>query len=274
MEKMKDLKGLLRHEIEDLYSVEEQIIAALPLMIEKADNPTLKTALEEHLEVTKEQKKRLDQIQKQLGPQERGKKGFLSGLLSGKHECKGMKGIIEEGNKIMAEDLSPEVMDAAIVAAAQKVEHYEICGYGTARSYARELGLTKIQQLLQQTLDEEYEADDLLTVLAESSINEEAEDARASGRRSSAEKVRKEEMEMEPVSSKRNSSTGARSGSESSRSRRGGSSPKKSASASRGNSANGRSSSAGNNRSSSGSRGNSSNGRGSSARGNSSRGGR
>ena len=110
----------------------------------------------------------------------------------------------------MGEDMSPEVLDAAIIASAQKVEHYEICGYGTARSFARELGLTKVTELLQETLDEEYEADDLLTILAESSINEEAEitadSASGSTGRKSGERVSRSERELEPVSNRRTSS--------------------------------------------------------------------
>ena len=211
MEKMNDLKDLLRHEIEDLYTAEEQIIEALPLMIENANNPTLKNSLSEHLKVTEMQKKRLDQVRKLLGSNDdKEKKGFFSGLFGGKQECKAMKGIIEEGNKIMGEDMSPEVLDAAIIASAQKVEHYEICGYGTARSFARELGLTKVTELLQETLDEEYEADDLLTILAESSINEEAEitadSASGSTGRKSGERVSRSERELEPVSNRRTSS--------------------------------------------------------------------
>lgn len=210
MEKMNDLKDLLRHEIEDLYSAEEQIIKALPSMIEKANNATLKNSLAEHLEVTQGQKKRLDQVQKLMGEKSERKKGLFAGLFGGKHECKAMKGIIDEANAIMAEDMNPEVMDAAIIASAQKVEHYEITSYGTARSFARELGLTKVQELLQATLDEEYEADNLLTVLAESSINQEAETADeapgSSNRRTVSERSRTEELE--PVSNKRSNSSG------------------------------------------------------------------
>ncbi len=221
MEKMNDLKDLLRHEIEDLYSAEEQIIKALPLMIEKANNATLKNSLAEHLEVTHGQKKRLDQVQKLMGEKKSGeKKGLFSGLFGGKHECKAMKGIIEEANTVMAEDMNPEVMDAAIIASAQKVEHYEITSYGTARSFARELGLTKVQELLQATLDEEYEADNLLTVLAESSINEEAETAdeasASNNRRTASERSRA--AEMEPVSNKRSSASGRSSSGSSERS--------------------------------------------------------
>jgi hypothetical protein len=136
------------------------------------------------------------------------KKGILGGIFgSGKQECKGMKGIIEEGEKMMSADISPEALDAAIIASAQKVEHYEICGYGTARTFARELGLEQVTKQLEQTLNEEYEADDLLTSLAIMGVNERAENsgttnASASSRGRSAGRVRENanrEMEMEPV---------------------------------------------------------------------------
>jgi ferritin-like metal-binding protein YciE len=221
MEKMNDLRDLLKHEIDDLYSVEEQIIGALPKMIEKANNKTLKNSLSEHLAITEEHKTRLDKIRDMLDKnveQEEEKKGFLSGLFGGNHVCKGMKGIIEEGNKVMGEDMTPEVLDAAIIACAQKVEHYEICGYGTARTYARELKLEQVAKMLEQTLAEEYEADDKLTELAISRVNLKAEttggksgDSSASGsnQRSttpSRERVSTKEEEMEPVGS-RSSST-------------------------------------------------------------------
>lgn len=127
-----------------------------------------------------------------------------------------MKGIIEEGEKIMSSDISPEALDAAIIASAQKVEHYEICGYGTARTFAKELGMEQVARQLQQTLNEEYEADDLLTSLALMGINEEAETMRrsspsASSRGRSSGKVKEKtnlEMEMEPVSSTRTRSSG------------------------------------------------------------------
>lgn len=221
MEKMKDLRDLLNHEIEDLYSAEEQIIVALPLMIDKAENRNLKNSLSQHLKITKQQKTRLEKVQKSLekGSQEEKKKGILEKLFGGgKHHCKGMAGIIEEGNKIMNADISPEARDAAIIAAAQKVEHYEICGYGTAKSYAEELGLKDVAKQLEQTLHEEYEADLLLTQLAEERVNKEAEtpsgEKAASGsssERSSGrvkEKAGKEEMEMEPVGSNRSRNSG------------------------------------------------------------------
>jgi Uncharacterized protein conserved in bacteria len=218
MEKMNDLKDLLKHEIQDLYSVEEQIIAALPTMIDKANNISLKNALAEHLRITEEQKNRLDKILKMMHEKQEEKKGFLSGIFGGgKQVCKGMEGIIAEGNKMMNEEMEPRVMDAVIIACAQKVEHYEICGYGTARTYARELKLNKIVPLLEETLNEEYQADELLTLLAEGGLNQEAESNRkgepqrtTAESRTNTEKSRvKNEREMEPVSDRgRNSSSG------------------------------------------------------------------
>lgn len=221
MEKMNDLRDLLKHEIEDLQSVEDQIIEALPKMIDKANNPDLKKALSEHLNVTRQHKSRLEKIMKNIGSEDEGsngkKKGILGGIFGGgKQVCKGMKGIIEEGEKIMGSDISTEALDAAIIASAQKVEHYEICGYGTARTFARELGMEQVARQLEQTLNEEYEADDLLTSLAVMGVNEEAEkpngtSASASSRGRSAGRVREtanKEMEMEPVNSARSRSAG------------------------------------------------------------------
>lgn len=221
MEKMNDLRDLLKHEIEDLQSVEDQILEALPKMIEKANHPDLKQALSEHLKITEQHKSRLEKIMENIQPASEGsngkKKGILGGIFGGgKHECKGMKGIIEEGEKIMNMDISPEALDAAIIASAQKVEHYEICGYGTARTFARELGMEQVARQLEQTLNEEYEADDILTNLAVLGVNEEAEaagegSASASSRGRSAGRVKEKankEMEMEPVSSSRTRSSG------------------------------------------------------------------
>ena len=184
MEKMKDLKDLLIHEVQDLYSAEEQIIEALPLMIEKAKDSKLVKALKDHLKVTEKQKARLDEVRQLLNTdeddqsEEGSKKGFFGGFFGGrssKQVCLGMQGLIQEGEKVLGEDMSPEVLDAAIIACAQKIEHYEICGYGTARAYARELNLGKVAERLEETLDEEYEADDLLTDLAVGGLNEDAE---------------------------------------------------------------------------------------------------
>ncbi|MDB5232965.1 MAG: hypothetical protein JWN76_3770 [Chitinophagaceae bacterium] len=194
MEKMNDLRMLLQHELEDLRSAEDQIIAALPKMIEKAKNAQLSKGLADHLKITKTHVSRLEQVQEMLKNKEdegEEKKGFLSGIFGGdKTHCKGMEGLISEGEKTMKEDMAPEVLDAAIIACAQKVEHYEICAYGTLRAYARELNLSKVAELLEQTLNEEYDADDLLTRLALGRINEKAEagERRNSNRPSSSSK--------------------------------------------------------------------------------------
>jgi ferritin-like metal-binding protein YciE len=194
MEKMIDLKDLLKHQIMDLFSAEEQIIEALPAMIDKAGDNNLKKALQEHLKVTEKQKDRLEKVkqlftdEQQDGPtQGNEKKGFFSRLFSGSAEkCKAMEGLIDEGQKIMGEDISPQALDAAIIAAAQKIEHYEISGYGTACAYARELQLKEAEQLLEQTLNEEYEADDRLTELAVGRLNIEAQRADETSQTASA----------------------------------------------------------------------------------------
>lgn len=169
---MRDLRDLLTHEVADLYSAEQQIIEAMPQMIEKAYNPQLRQALEQHLQVTRNQLDRLTQVQSILGNKENNKdSGFLDNLFGSGVKCKGMEGLIDEGQKVMSENMSPEVMDAAIIACAQKIEHYEICGYGTARAYARQLGLSEAERLLEQTLDEEHQADELMTSMALNSVN-------------------------------------------------------------------------------------------------------
>lgn len=178
MDKMNDLNALLRHDVQMLHSMEEQIIAAMPAMIAKAENTALKQALEQHLSVTETQLQRIDRVREMLGANEESVEnytGLLSRLIGGGDKCKGMEGLIKEGQKIMAEEMSPEVMDAAIIAGNQKIEHHEIACYGTARTYAQQLGLTEVATLLQETLDEEYRADEILTTLAVSGINQSAE---------------------------------------------------------------------------------------------------
>lgn len=231
MENMNDLNDLLKHEIQDLYSAEEQILEALPKMVDKAKHPELKKALNDHLKVTREHIKRLDKVQQMLNVEETGgkKERLLSRLFKSSHKCKGMEGLIEEGESIMSEDMSQEVLDAAIIASAQKIEHYEICAYGTTRTYARELGMEDVARILEQTLNEEYYSDDLLTELAESRINQKAEKAgsaphtRESRATTSRQRVGREEPEMEMASQKRGTSasrpaTGSPRGSNSSRS--------------------------------------------------------
>jgi ferritin-like metal-binding protein YciE len=181
MEPINDLNELLKHELKDLYSAETQLVDALPLMAEAANDAKLKKAFRDHLSVTKEHKKRLDRIQELLG-EERinpANKGFFEKLFSseeGDTHCKAMEGLIKEANSLMKEEMAPEVMDAALIAAAQKVEHYEISSYGTARAFALQLNMPDVAKILTSTLDEEYFADDSLTKLALNGINESAED--------------------------------------------------------------------------------------------------
>ena len=156
------LQELLIEEMRDLYSAENQLTKALPKMAKKASNPQLRKAFETHLKETENHAKRLQQIFDKLGKKPTGKK------------CAAMEGLIEEGKEMMQEDMEPEVMDAALIAAAQRVEHYEMAGYGTVRTYAQLLGEDEQAKLLQQTLDEEGDADKLLSQLAESEINVEA----------------------------------------------------------------------------------------------------
>lgn len=158
----KNLQDLYLHELQDLYDAEKQIVGALPKMAEAAFSDELREAFEEHLEVTKQQVARLEQIFKGMNQPVKGKK------------CGGMQGLLSEGNELIAEmDASP-VRDAGLITAAQKVEHYEMAGYGSARTFAELLGFEDAAQLLQQTLDEEKDADEQLTELAENVVNEEA----------------------------------------------------------------------------------------------------
>jgi ferritin-like metal-binding protein YciE len=160
---MGTMQDLYVHELKDLYNAEKQLLAALPKMAERATHRELRQAFEDHTRVTEEQVRRLETIFDDLGQSPTGKK------------CKGMEGLIEEGKEILEEDADPDVRDAALIGAAQRVEHYEIAGYGTARTYAQQLGFSNHADLLQRTLDEEGETDKLLTKLAESRVNRHAE---------------------------------------------------------------------------------------------------
>jgi len=159
---MKDLKELFEHQLKDLYSAETQLIKALPKMAKNANDQKLKDAFESHLEETKEHKERLSEICDELGIKPTGE------------TCKAMKGLIEEAEEFLKEDASEEVRDAGLIADAQRVEHYEISGYGTVVRYAKELGHKDIAKKLQKTLDEEYDADNKLDKLAESRLNKKA----------------------------------------------------------------------------------------------------
>ena len=158
------LQELLQDELKDLYSAENQIIKALPKMIKACESTDLKRAFERHLEETRRQVERLDQIGSELEFKLTGKK------------CKGMEGLLEEGKEVM-EELDEQTIDAGLIGAAQKVEHYEIAGYGTARTHAEMLGYNRVAKLLQQTLDEEGATDKKLSALAETCINIEAIEA-------------------------------------------------------------------------------------------------
>jgi len=162
---MNSLRELYVEELKDLYSAETQILKALPRMIRAASNKDLQRAFTVHERQTQQHVKRLERIFRMLDESTRGKK------------CKGMEGLLEEGQELIKERPEPEVLDAGLIAAAQRVEHYEIAGYGTVRTYARQLGEEEQANLLQETLDEEGETDKLLTSLAESSINIEADQA-------------------------------------------------------------------------------------------------
>jgi ferritin-like metal-binding protein YciE len=180
MEKLTDLRELLKHELNDLYSAEVQMIDALPGMVKNACHKELKASLNRHLQVTKAQKTRLAKVRNLLNDAKESKKekGFFANLFSseeGEKHCKAMEGLIKEANGMMKEDMTPEVKDAAIIAAAQKIEHYEISSYGTAKAFAMQLGLKEVAQLLNTTLDEEYASDDSLTVLAVGKVNLQAE---------------------------------------------------------------------------------------------------
>lgn len=156
------LHDLYVDELKDLYSAENQLLKALPKMAKKASAPELKTAFGEHLEVTRNQITRLDTIFKELDQSPKGKK------------CKAMEGLVAEGTEIIEEDGTPAVIDAALIGAAQRVEHYEMAGYGVVRTFANLLGYEEAAKLLQETLNEEGEADKKLTELAETVINVEA----------------------------------------------------------------------------------------------------
>jgi ferritin-like metal-binding protein YciE len=142
------------HELQDLHSAETQLIQALPQMAQAASNDELRQAFEQHLEETRGHVERLDEI---LGQ---------GGISTGAEKCKGMAGLIAEGEEIIAAQGDPTVKDAALISAAQRVEHYEIAAYGTARTLADELGMNEAKDLLDQTLDEESDADKLLTKIA------------------------------------------------------------------------------------------------------------
>jgi ferritin-like metal-binding protein YciE len=156
---LNNLEDLLVEQLKDLYSAEDQLIEALPKMAAAAHSTQLKSAFKTHLEETKQHKQRLEAAFRQLG------------LEPEAQTCEAMEGLIAEGSEVIEMDGDPDVKDAALIAAAQRVEHYEIAGYGCVRTFAGRLGKASVQHLLQQTLNEEAHADKLLTQIAENFIN-------------------------------------------------------------------------------------------------------
>lgn len=160
--KLDTLQKLYTDELRDLYNAENQLLKALPKMAKGASSEELKEAIQKHLEQTKGHVQRLEQVFEQLGEKAKGK------------TCRAMKGLVEEGSEILGEDGDDSVIDAGIIVAAQKVEHYEIASYGSVRTFANLLGHDKAAELLQATLDEESEANEVLNNLAETVVNPEA----------------------------------------------------------------------------------------------------
>lgn len=159
MKELATLHDLFLDELKDLYSAEKQLVKALPRMIKKVSSGELSQGLQHHLTQTQEQVKRLELAFAELSAPARAKK------------CKGMEGLLEEGEEMLEHEGDPDVIDAGIIGAAQRVEHYEIAAYGTAVAHAKAMGHHSVERLLQATLDEEYEADKKLTAVAEGSIN-------------------------------------------------------------------------------------------------------
>jgi ferritin-like metal-binding protein YciE len=200
---METLHDLYVEKLKDLYNAEQQILKAMPRMIKSASHPELRRAFTDHQKVTERQVARLERIFKELGEKPTGKK------------CHGMEGLIEEAKELISEKPEEDVLDAGLIAAAQHVEHYEIAGYGTVRTYAEQLGFDRQASLLQETLDEEGATDKLLTGIAQRSVNIDAENAgdsedlsgisygRSTGGRSSGGRTRSN-------SRSRSRSTGAR----------------------------------------------------------------
>ena len=160
--KLETLKPLYIDELRDLYNAENQLVKALPKMAKAASSEELQDAFEKHLEQTKSHVDRLEEVFEEIGEKPKGK------------TCKAMKGLIDEGSEILKEDGEESVIDAGIIVAAQKVEHYEIASYGSVRTFAQLLGKDRSADLLQRTLDEESEANEVLNKLAEDIVNPEA----------------------------------------------------------------------------------------------------
>ncbi len=180
------MEDLFVEELKDLYSAENQLLKAIPKMAKAANSADLRKGFEKHLKETEGHVKRLEEVCEELGVSPRGKK------------CKAMEGLVKEGAEVVKEDADPDVKDAALIAAAQRVEHYEMAGYGCVRTYAKLLGYKSAAKLLQQTLDEEGATDKALTKLSES-INvdaEEPDDAQMSNGKAKGGKKSPKKMAM------------------------------------------------------------------------------
>lgn len=184
----KKLRELYVDELKDLYSAENQLLKALPKMAKAASSEELRQGFEEHLEQTRGHVERLDQIFESLDESPKGKK------------CMGMEGLVKEGSEVMEEDFEGPLMDAALIGAAQRVEHYEIAGYGTVSEFARTLGETEHVSLLEETLQEEKDTDEKLTELAKE-INSQANEE--SGEESDQDNEEKKEPRVNRKSNRR-----------------------------------------------------------------------
>jgi ferritin-like metal-binding protein YciE len=165
MASMNTLEDLFVHELQDIYDAENQIVKALPKMAKAASTPELRQAFEQHLQQSQQQAQRIEQVFQLMGAKVKGK------------TCKAMQGLVAEGQELMGEKAEPNVMDAGLIAAAQKVEHYEIASYGTVITWANQLGHREAAQLLKQNLAEEEQTDKLLSNLAERMVNQKAANA-------------------------------------------------------------------------------------------------
>lgn len=162
--KLDSLQKLYVEQLKDIYSAENQLVDALPKMAQAASSEELQQAFQNHLQQTKTHVQRIEEIFEELDYSPRGTK------------CKAMEGLIEEGEELLEEDIEPDVLDAALIAAAQRIEHYEISAYGTICAYAKQLGNDSAAKTLQTTLYEEYDTDTKLNTLALQTINAEAQD--------------------------------------------------------------------------------------------------
>ncbi len=174
MESINNLADLLMYNVQNLYAAEQHAKQAIPAIIDKVHHSSLKNALTHHFKLTDEQIKRLERIPQMIKEKAGEQNIHFDEVIKSNLTCKGMSGLINEANELLQKDLSADVTDAAIIECVQKMEHYEISVYGTALAYAKQMHLHEVENLLNETLQEEYDADDLLTSLAIAALNKEA----------------------------------------------------------------------------------------------------